>query len=205
VPDPSTPSAATAPGAWPDAGDRWVYKIVSPAQWSALQQQGAWQGAPVDLADGFVHLSAADQVEGTLARHFAGQGPLLLLRVAPAHLPSGALVWEPSRGGALFPHLYAPLPRAAVVEVAPLPATDQGGHRLPPGLPDALGAAAAGPTSTSGAEAVLLVAEGGAELLPDALDGLAAVGEVIGAAAELGGELLGVVAEGLSGLSGIDL
>jgi len=200
VPDPSTPSAATTPGAWPDAGDRWVYKIVSPAQWSALQHQGAWNGAPVDLTDGFVHLSAADQVEGTLARHFAGQGPLLLLRVAPAHLPHGALVWEPSRGGALFPHLYAPLPRAAVVEVTPLPVNDHGGHRWTGGLPDTIGAPGAGPTHTSGAEAVLLVAEGGAELLPDALDGLAAVGEVIGSVAELGGALLGAVAEGLSGI-----
>lgn len=198
MPDPS-PSPA-APSARPDAGDRWVYKIVSPAQWATLQQQRAWAGAPVDLADGFVHLSAADQVEGTLARHFTGQGPLLLLRVAPARLPPGALVWEVSRGSALFPHLYAPLPHAAVVEMQPLPVDPDGGHPLSGGLPDQIDAQGAGSTTTSGAEAALLVAEGGAELLPEGLDGLANIGEVIGAVAELGGELLGAVAEGLSGI-----
>ncbi|MBL8619456.1 MAG: DUF952 domain-containing protein [Deltaproteobacteria bacterium] len=174
--------------------------MVSPAQWATLQQQRAWAGAPVDLADGFVHLSAADQVEGTLARHFTGQGPLLLLRVAPARLPPGALVWEVSRGSALFPHLYAPLPHAAVVEMQPLPVDPDGGHPLSGGLPDQIDAQGAGSTTTSGAEAALLVAEGGAELLPEGLDGLANIGEVIGAVAELGGELLGAVAEGLSGI-----
>lgn len=77
-------------------------------------------GAPVDLADGYIHFSAADQVEETAARHFAGQDDLLLVAVDPLRL-AAPLRWEISRGGAAFPHLYGPLPLADVAWVAPLP------------------------------------------------------------------------------------
>jgi hypothetical protein len=98
-----------------------VYKILTDAQLRRLRADGESLGAPVDLQDGSVHLSARDQVRGTLARHFRGQEGLWLLAVAPDALPAGALRWEVSRGGALFPHLYAPLPWAAVRDVRPLP------------------------------------------------------------------------------------
>jgi pimeloyl-ACP methyl ester carboxylesterase/uncharacterized protein (DUF952 family) len=98
--------------------DPFVYKIVPADAWAEVGP--AWAGSAHDLRDGFVHLSAADQVAGTQAKHFAGQEGLICLTVDPARLPAGALRWEPSRDGARFPHLYAPLPRAAVVASRPL-------------------------------------------------------------------------------------
>lgn len=98
--------------------DPYVYKLASRQAWQDAPDP--WPGAPVDLTDGFVHLSAADQVEGTRSKHFADVPDLLRLAVDPSKLPAGALRWEVSRGGARFPHLYAPLPKAAVVSEAPL-------------------------------------------------------------------------------------
>lgn len=117
--------------------DRWIYKILRPAEDAALRAAGHTLGAPVDLADGYVHFSAADQVAGTLERHFAGAGPLLLLQIDPAALPEGALRWEQSRGGALFPHLYAPLPLSAVVATFALQPDAAGAHPLPAPIADA--------------------------------------------------------------------
>ncbi|MBZ0141337.1 MAG: DUF952 domain-containing protein, partial [Pseudorhodoplanes sp.] len=85
-----------------------IYKICPAALWRQAQQDGIFRGAPVDLADGFIHFSTAAQVGETAAKHFAGQGELLLIAVDTERL-GGALKWEPARGGALFPHLYAPL------------------------------------------------------------------------------------------------
>lgn len=96
-----------------------VFKILPAALWKRAQADGVFRGAAVDLADGYIHFSAAHQVAETAARHFAGQSDLVLLAVNPAVLP--ALRWEPSRGGALFPHLYADLPLGAVVWSRPLP------------------------------------------------------------------------------------
>lgn len=96
--------------------DPWVYKIVDATTWA--QAPDPWSGSADDRRDGFVHLSSATQVDGTLARHFAGQSGLLVLAVDPAKLPAGALRWEPSRDGQRFPHLYAGLPHAAVVRTA---------------------------------------------------------------------------------------
>ncbi len=93
-----------------------VFKILTADQWSAMRALGRFDGSPADLADGFIHLSAADQVAGTAAKHFAGQEGLMLLTVDTDRLGS-ALRWEPSRGGALFPHLYAPLDLADVDEI----------------------------------------------------------------------------------------
>lgn len=94
-----------------------VYKICTPAERAVLLENGLWDGSPDDLRDGFVHLSTAAQVPGTLAKHFAGRGALVLLELAAAELSSDELRWEPSRGGQLFPHLYGSLPLSAVRRV----------------------------------------------------------------------------------------
>lgn len=94
-------------------------------------------GSPVDLADGYIHFSTAAQVRETAARHFAGQSDLLLVAV-DAHTIAGALKWEPSRGGALFPHLYAPLPVTAAIWIKPLPLDRDGRHTFPEVLDDVL-------------------------------------------------------------------
>ena len=92
-----------------------AFKILTAGEWARFQADGRFEGSPADRADGFIHLSAADQVEGTLARHFAGQTGLVL-----AEMDLGALGekvrWEESRGGALFPHVYGVLPLSAVAE-----------------------------------------------------------------------------------------
>ena len=93
-----------------------IYKIATRAQWSAAQASGVFEGAPVDIADGFIHFSTAAQVDETAQRHFAGRGDLLLIAVATDGLD---IRWEPSRGGALFPHLYGVLPVTAVRDVTP--------------------------------------------------------------------------------------
>lgn len=102
-----------------------VYKIVPRALWLEAEETGTFAGSPVDLADGFIHFSAADQVEETARRHFAGQRDLLLVAVKAEGL-GDALRWERSRGGALFPHLYGPLAVAAVAWAKPLPPGEQG-------------------------------------------------------------------------------
>lgn len=107
-----------------------IYKIVTSAQWAAAEAGGLFAGAPVDLADGYIHFSTAAQVGETAAKHFPGQAGLLLVAVDTAKL-GDALRWEPSRGGALFPHLYAPLSLAHVVWVKPLPPGKDGQHLLP--------------------------------------------------------------------------
>ena len=108
-----------------------IYKIVPRPLWDAARQQGAFAGAPVDLADGFIHFSSAAQVEETARRHFAGEVDLLLLAVDPARL--GDLRWEPSRGGDLFPHLYGEMPIEAVVREDALP-WDGAAHVFPADL-----------------------------------------------------------------------
>ncbi|WP_258869658.1 DUF952 domain-containing protein [Paracoccus thiocyanatus] len=104
-----------------------VYKIFRTSEFQALQQQGRSDGAPVDLADGYVHLSTAAQLPETLARHFAGEAGLHLLALDAGALPE--LRWEPSRGGDLFPHLYRELRMADVIWSRPLP-LGPAGHDL---------------------------------------------------------------------------
>ena len=104
-----------------------VYKIVAATLWRAAEKQGLFHGAGVDLVDGFIHFSSAAQVEETASRHFAGQDDLLLVAVEASQLGS-ALKWEPSRGGDLFPHLYAALPHEAALRVDPLPLAADGRH-----------------------------------------------------------------------------
>ncbi|MCP8896275.1 DUF952 domain-containing protein [Shinella daejeonensis] len=107
-----------------------VYKIVPASLWRQAQQAGFFAGAPVDLADGFIHFSTAMQVSETAARHFAGQEDLRLIAVDAGALGDG-LRFEPSRGGDLFPHLYATLPLSAVLWEKPLPLGKDGLHRFP--------------------------------------------------------------------------
>jgi len=97
-----------------------VYKILPRADWEAAAARGRFEGSADDARDGFVHLSAAGQAAETARRYFSGQADLVIAAFEAEAL-GPALKWEPSRGGALFPHLYAPLPTAAAVEVRPLP------------------------------------------------------------------------------------
>jgi uncharacterized protein (DUF952 family) len=96
-----------------------IYKVLRAAEWAELEAAGATAGSPADRADGFVHFSTADQLPGTLAAHFAGETGLLLLAV-DADAAGPALAWEPSRGGALFPHLHRPLALADLLWSRPL-------------------------------------------------------------------------------------
>ncbi len=109
-----------------------LYKICSREAWSAAKQSGVLEPSLVDRRDGFVHLSSATQVAGTLAKHFAGQRDLVLLGVAPELFPQGALRWEVSRGGELFPHLYGELRAEYVTSEVPLRLAADGSHELPP-------------------------------------------------------------------------
>jgi uncharacterized protein (DUF952 family) len=96
-----------------------IYKVFRAGEWAELEAAGETLGAPVDRADGFVHFSTAGQLAGTLAKHFAGEAGLVLVAV-DAGAAGGALRWEPSRGGALFAHLYRPLRMGDVVWARPL-------------------------------------------------------------------------------------
>jgi uncharacterized protein (DUF952 family) len=106
-----------------------VFKICHIAEWAQAERAGSFRGSAVDARDGYIHLSAAEQVADTAARHFAGAEGLVLVAVDAAALGSD-LRWEPSRGGALFPHLYAPLPLSAVLWTRPLPLGPDGRHIL---------------------------------------------------------------------------
>lgn len=90
-----------------------IYKIVASDEWAAAKSAGRLEGTAVDLADGYIHFSTAEQLAETLDKHYRGRTGLVVARVDP-ELIAAELRWEPSRGGALFPHLYAPLPMAAV-------------------------------------------------------------------------------------------
>ncbi len=101
----------------------FAYKVAPRGLVDAARARGRFIGAPIDLSDGFIHLSTAEQLGETLRRYFAGQPDLVLFSVRVADF-GPAMVWEPSRGGALFPHLYAALPmstvrQSAAIEVAP--------------------------------------------------------------------------------------
>lgn len=109
-----------------------IYKIFRRAEWDALKAAGESRGAPIDIADGYIHFSDKTQLAETAARHFAGIGDLVLVACDPARL-GPTLRWEPSRGGALFPHLYRALTLDDVVwdKSMPLGAT---GRIFPEGV-----------------------------------------------------------------------
>ena len=110
-----------------------VYKVLTETAFREAERQGHFIGSDDDVRDGFIHLSAGHQLEGTLAKFFAGKDGLVLVAVDPARL-GAPLKWERSRGGAPFPHLYAPLDLAAMLWTAPLRLGDDGVHRLPEGV-----------------------------------------------------------------------
>ena len=107
-----------------------IYKIAPQAMWRKAEDLGAFTGAPVDIADGYIHFSTTEQVVETARKHFAGQNDLLLVAINAKQL-GDALKWEPSRGGALFPHLYGTLDLAAVAWVKDLPLDADGQHIFP--------------------------------------------------------------------------
>jgi uncharacterized protein (DUF952 family) len=92
-----------------------AFKILTSDQWLTFQADGVFSGAPVDLADGYIHMSTAEQLDETLSKHFAGQAGLVIATIDLDTL-GDALKWEVSRGGALFPHYYGALPLRAVIE-----------------------------------------------------------------------------------------
>jgi uncharacterized protein (DUF952 family) len=106
---------------------RFIYKIATEAVFAPARKTASFSGMPIDTVDGYMHFSTAAQLADTLRLHFAGQSDLVLLAVAAADLGDD-LVWEPSRGGSLFPHLYhRPLPIASIAWEAPL-SVDADGH-----------------------------------------------------------------------------
>ena len=107
-----------------------IYKICPAVLWSDAEAKGRFDGAPIDLADGYIHFSTGAQVAETAAKHFAGQDELLLIAIEDERL-GPALRYETSRGGALFPHLYAPLDPKVVRWIAPMPLKTDGSHILP--------------------------------------------------------------------------
>lgn len=106
-----------------------IYKIFRADEWAELQSQSVTKGAPIDIADGYVHFSTAEQARETAAKHFAGEDGLILLALDSDALGDD-LKWEPSRGGALFPHLYRELRLGDVLWDMPLPIVD-GIHQFP--------------------------------------------------------------------------
>ena len=114
--------------------ERLAYKVLTVPQLDAWRREGVFRGTPADLADGFIHLSLAGQLAGTLDRHYRGQDRLMLVAVDLAGL-GAALRWEEARGGALFPHVYGALTLDAVVAAAPLERTADGGVTLPGAAP----------------------------------------------------------------------
>jgi uncharacterized protein (DUF952 family) len=110
-----------------------IYHICRAEEWRAAQASGSYSGSSQDTADGFMHFSNAAQIVESAAKHRAGQSGLVLLAVDPDKL-GPALKWEPSRGGQLFPHLYAALPVAAVTAAHELPLGADGMHEFPKGF-----------------------------------------------------------------------
>lgn len=108
-----------------------IYKVCSLSHWKQAQEQGVFKGVAIDVSDGYIHFSTADQLVETLAKHFAGQSDLVLLTIETDQLDAEKLKWEPSRGGQLFPHLYADLPLKAIIAEHSLSADRNGQFILP--------------------------------------------------------------------------
>ena len=110
-----------------------IYKIFRSAEWEELKQVGTTNGAPIDLADGYIHMSTGKQVAETCAKYFAGEKDLVLLVLDGDDL-GAALKWEPSRGGDLFPHLYRQLRLPDIFLQKDLPLGFDGRHIFPAGV-----------------------------------------------------------------------
>lgn len=111
-----------------------AWKLVDAAEWAAVPTGAAYAGSAVDLADGYIHLSTDAQLAETAAKHYRGRAGLLLLAV-DLDAVGAAVRWEPSRGGALFPHIYGPLPASAVTAARPLSVDAEGEMRFEDGGP----------------------------------------------------------------------
>lgn len=107
-----------------------IYKICPALLWDEARAAGIFRGSPLDLRDGYIHFSTREQAQETAARHFSGQDGLVLVAVDEEALGE-ALRYEPSRGGQLFPHLYAPLDPALALWAKPLPLGPDGRHVFP--------------------------------------------------------------------------
>jgi uncharacterized protein (DUF952 family) len=111
----------------------FAFKILTADQYAQFKTDGVFQGAPIDLTDGYIHMSTRDQAAETAAKHFAGQDKLVMLMIDLA--PFGdAIKWEKSRGGGLFPHLYGDLPMSAVAGKVVLRLDEAGRHQFPAGF-----------------------------------------------------------------------
>lgn len=113
--------------------ERYIYKICERLAWEKALEIGHFAGSPDDVRDGFIHLSTAHQLGGTLIKHFAGQSDLVLITVATLSVVTD-LRWEALASGSAYPHLYAPLPTAAAVRVAAVALGPDGRHTLPEGV-----------------------------------------------------------------------
>ena len=109
-----------------------IYKIFRAAEWEAFHRDGQWAGSKQDRIDGYIHFSAADQVAGTAAKHFADETGLILAACDPSRFGAD-LHWEESRGGVPFPHVYRNLSRRDLAWSVPLPLKD-GVHVVPDDL-----------------------------------------------------------------------
>ncbi|MET0240897.1 MAG: DUF952 domain-containing protein [Sphingobium sp.] len=111
----------------------FAYKLLDHAAWKAWKASGTYSGSPDDLRDGYIHLSTAEQTAATAAKYFAGTDPLVLAMVDLAAV-APTLKWEPSRGGALFPHVYGPILFGAVAGHSVLRLGADGAHMFPQGF-----------------------------------------------------------------------
>lgn len=114
-------------------GPEMIYKIATAQAFAPARTAPVFAGMPIDLADGYLHFSTAEQLPETLRLYFAGQRDLVLLAVRSADL-GAALKWETSRGGALFPHLFGVLPTRFIAWEASIWVTDDGACQLPEGV-----------------------------------------------------------------------
>jgi uncharacterized protein (DUF952 family) len=115
----------------PTAPARNIYKILTPDQWATLCRNGETTGSPLDQVDGFIHFSTPAQVAGTLSKHFAGAGPLVLAEIPLPRLTAQNVRWERARNGDLFPHLYGVLAHDSVSQYWSLHPDDAGVYALP--------------------------------------------------------------------------
>lgn len=107
-----------------------IYKICPAPAWREAERAGVFRGSADDERDGFIHFSTAEQLEGTLRKHFTGQPALFLVAVEADGLVEN-LRWEEARDGSLFPHLYGELDLVHVVKVIELPLLADGSHEIP--------------------------------------------------------------------------
>lgn len=110
--------------------EKHIYKIIPGDIWRDAVSQETLPPLPLDVADGFIHMSTAVQVEGTLARHFKGQSDLFLLQIETAKLAPENLKWEQAKSGDTYPHYYTALPMDAVSDVYPIYADANGNHQI---------------------------------------------------------------------------